>query len=58
VYIYKFDGAKWSKRTLDEGGMAAAACTATDLNGDKRIDVICIGSATQNLRWYENVPAR
>ena len=58
VYIYKFDGAKWSKRTLDEGGMAAAACTATDLNGDKRVDVICIGSATQNLRWYENVPAR
>ena len=23
-----------------------------------QFDVICIGSATQNLRWYENVPAR
>ena len=55
VYIYKFDGAEWKRRALDEGGMAAAACTHGDLNADKRIDVVCIGSATQNLRWYENV---
>ena len=58
VYIYESDGAEWKRRPLDEGGMAAAACTALDLNGDKRIDVACIGSATQNLRWYENLGAR
>ena len=36
VYIYRFDGSKWNRRTLDEGGIAAAACVALDLNGDKR----------------------
>jgi hypothetical protein len=35
--------------------MAAAACTAIDLNGDHKIDLACIGSATTNLKWYENV---
>jgi hypothetical protein len=34
--------------------MAAAACAAADLNGDKRIDIVCIGSASTNLKWYEN----
>jgi len=58
VYIYKFDGSKWNRRTLDQGGVAAAACIALDLNGDKRHDIACIGSATQNLRWYENLPPR
>ncbi|MGH9629768.1 MAG: hypothetical protein ACRD7E_15745 [Bryobacteraceae bacterium] len=24
------------------------------MNGDGRIDVACIGSATANLKWYEN----
>ena len=58
VYIYRFDGSKWSRRALDEGSTAAAACVALDLNGDKRPDVACIGSATQNLRWYENLGPR
>lgn len=57
VYVYKADnssGRLWSRSTLDNGGMAAAACTAADLNGDGRIDITCIGSATANLKWYEN----
>jgi hypothetical protein len=46
---------RWTRQVLDTGGMAAAACAAVDLNGDHRIDLACIGSATANLKWYENV---
>ena len=35
--------------------MAGAGCAAADLNGDKRMDIVCIGTATANLKWYENV---
>ena len=42
------------REALDNGGIAAASCAAGDLNGDKRIDIVCIGSATTNLKWYEN----
>ncbi len=54
VFIYYFDGERWTKQVLDDGGMAAAACAVADLNGDGRVDVACIGSATANLKWYEN----
>ena len=55
VYIYYAAGENWKRETLDEGGMGAAACAAADLNGDKRPDIACIGSATANLKWYENL---
>jgi len=55
VYSMKPDGITWARTTLDEGGMAGAGCTALDLNGDSRIDVACIGTATANLKWYENL---
>jgi hypothetical protein len=58
VYIYSADtsaGDRWSRATLDDGGMAAAACAASDLNQDGRTDIVCIGTATANLKWYENV---
>ena len=57
VYIYKYDPAakKWNRSTLDDGGIAAAACAVADLNGDGRPDVACIGAATANLKWYENL---
>lgn len=47
-------GTQWKRTVLDNGGMAAAACVAADLNGDHKIDLACIGSATANLKWYEN----
>ena len=47
--------ARWSRSTLDDGGMAAAGCTAADFNGDGRIDIACIGTATANLKWYESL---
>lgn len=53
--VYLFHKEKdWVKTTIDGPAMAAASCVALDLNGDKRIDVACIGSATANLKWYEN----
>jgi hypothetical protein len=57
VYVYRAvdGGARWVRETLDNGGMGAAACAVADLNGDRRLDVACIGSATANLKWYENV---
>ena len=58
VYLYRADtaaGDHWTRATLDDGGMGAAACAASDLNQDARTDIICIGSATANLKWYENV---
>ena len=58
VYIYRFDGKTWIRRALDDGGMPAAACVALDLNGDKRVDIACIGAASQTLKWYENTPSR
>ena len=61
VHIYypqDAGGERWQRTTLDAGGMAAASCAAVDLNGDGRVDLACIGSATANLKWYENVSPR
>jgi hypothetical protein len=54
IYTASANGTDWARTTLDEGRMAAAGCTAVDLNGDSRIDIVCIGTATANLKWYEN----
>ena len=59
VYLYRaMAGAndQWSRQVLDDGGMAAAGCAVADVNGDRRADVVCIGTATANLKWYENRP--
>jgi hypothetical protein len=59
VYIYNLEAKGWNRQTLDDGDMAAAACAVADLNGDGRLDIACIGSATHNLKWYENLgPAK
>ena len=57
VHVYRATNARedaWSKQSLDDGGMAAAGCAVADLNADKRPDLVCIGTATANLKWYEN----
>ena len=57
VYLYHVaDVASdtWTRQAIDRGRMAAAGCAIADLNGDKRLDVVCIGTATSNLKWYEN----
>jgi hypothetical protein len=58
VYAYYANndrGLAWTRQVLDNGGIAAANCVAADLNGDGRLDIVCIGSATGNLKWYENL---
>jgi hypothetical protein len=55
VYLYRQQGGKWIRETLDDGGIAAAGCAIADLNADGRPDIACIGSATANLKWYENL---
>ncbi len=55
VYIYYAEGGQWTRVPLDSGGMAAAACAAADLDADGRTDLVCIGSATANLKWYRNL---
>ena len=57
VYLYRAATGQqdsWTRETIDDGHMAAAGCAVADLNGDKRPDVVCIGTATANLTWYEN----
>jgi len=59
VYVYSLEDAKgtrWSREVLDDGGIGAAGCAVADLNGDGRLDIACIGTATANLKWYENLP--
>lgn len=57
VYLFSAEdaaGSRWARQALDDGGMGAAACAVADLNQDGRPDIACIGSATANLKWYEN----
>jgi hypothetical protein len=55
MYAASPNGDSWTRRVLDEGGMAGAGCAAADVNGDKRPDIVCIGTATANVKWYENL---
>jgi hypothetical protein len=58
LYYYRClnaDGTQWERSTIDAGGMAGAGIVAADLNGDGRIDLVCTGSATSNVKWYENL---
>jgi hypothetical protein len=49
----------WTKYVLEgQKSMAAAGCAFAHLNGDQRLDLACIGTATANLKWYENLPAQ
>src|SRR6185437_2314593 len=47
-------GENWEHQLIDNGGMAGSGCVKSDINGDGRPDVVCIGSSTGNLKWYEN----
>jgi hypothetical protein len=58
LYIYDCTdsvGGRWERIALDEGDMAASGLDVADLNGDGRLDVVCIGTATSNIKWYENL---
>jgi hypothetical protein len=58
LYIYNCvdsSGTKWQRMALDEGDMAASGLDVADINGDGRLDVIAVGTATSNIKWYENL---
>jgi hypothetical protein len=57
-YANSSKGERWINHPLDSGGMAASNCAVADLNADGRPDIVCIGSATANLKWYENKGAK
>ncbi|MEE2636856.1 MAG: VCBS repeat-containing protein [Acidobacteriota bacterium] len=57
LYLYRATdpvGGDWSRHVLDDGDMSPSGCAVADLNGDTRIDLVCIGGSTANLKWYEN----
>jgi FG-GAP-like repeat len=59
TYLYvaaSSQGDQWKRQDLDAGGMAAAACDIADLNADGRLDIVCIGARTANIKWYEGLP--
>ncbi len=58
--LYLYDcrdsvGKKWERIALDEGDMAASGLDVADINGDGRLDIIAVGTATANIKWYENL---
>jgi hypothetical protein len=55
VLVYANEKGRWTRNILDTGGMSAASCAAADFSGDGRPDLACIGTATTNLKWYENL---
>lgn len=46
---------RWVHQVIDRGGMAGSGCVAADINSDGRPDIVCIGSSTANIKWYENL---
>lgn len=57
LYMYRLTDPgrdSWARQVIDDGGMAGAGCAVADMNADGRPDVACIGTATANLKWYEN----
>lgn len=58
LYIYDYVGSmqtKWKRIPLDEGDMAASGLDAADINADGHLDIICVGTASSNIKWYENL---
>ncbi len=49
---------EWHHQVLDAGVMTASGCVAADINNDRRPDVVCIGSSSGNMKWYENAGPR
>lgn len=60
LYCYRClnaNGTQWERSVIDAGDMAGAGMVIADLNGDGRPDIVCSGSGTANVKWYENLPS-
>jgi hypothetical protein len=56
LYIFTADdetGARWTRHTLDPGGIAAADCKIADFYGDGRPAIACSGASTANVKIYQ-----
>lgn len=57
IRVYKklgFDGEKWDRQIVDDGGIACEDLVVHDLDGDGRPDIIATGRQTGNVRIYWN----
>ena len=55
LYIFTADdgtGARWTRHTLDPGGIAAADCKIADFTVDRRPAIACSGASTANVKLY------
>jgi hypothetical protein len=48
-------GKNWQHQVLDHQQMSGSGCQVADINRDGRMDFVMVGSATGNLKWYENL---
>ncbi len=48
-------GGEWLHLDLDPMGMSASGCAVADINNDGQLDIVQIGGATKNIKWYENL---
>jgi hypothetical protein len=55
--FYSLDatGRQWRREELDPMAMSASGCEVADINGDGRPDIVMIGGASHNIKWYENL---
>jgi hypothetical protein len=51
VDLHKHTSSGWVKTPLDRS-LTAASCEAVDLDGDNKLELVCIGSATAEMRLY------
>ena len=51
-------GEKWERFVIDAGDMAGSGLVIADINGDGRPDIVSCGTATENVKWYENIQKR
>jgi hypothetical protein len=54
-YALDESGEHWDHHVIDKGGMAGSGCVSADLNNDGRLDLVCVGTLTANVKWYENL---
>ncbi|MDQ6663775.1 MAG: VCBS repeat-containing protein [Acidobacteriota bacterium] len=54
-YAQDDQGRQWHHEILDPMGMSASGCQVADINHDGRPDIVMIGGATHNIKWYENL---
>lgn len=54
IYRHQPDSESWGRIPVDVGGIAVSSLDVEDINGDGRLDILSVGSATSNVVWYEN----